>query len=90
VIVLVFALTVAFPPWVEYVSIPGRPRIERNVGFRPLIPPPEPSGRALGGYNKRVCNLRIATDQLLLEWVLIAALGGVALLCFRGKGDAGS
>ena len=78
----VWLLSAAVPPWVYTFTAPaGRESATRSAGYFLLWQPPA----ARSSHNLH--GVRIDLDRLLIQWAIIAALGGAHIFLRRQRRD---
>ena len=80
----VWLLSAAVPPWVYTFSPPrGGPAAIKPAGYHPLWIPPAPARK------HSLAGVRIDLERLLIQWAIIAAIGGAHIFLRRQGRDPG-
>ena len=81
----VWLISAAVPPWVHTFTAPaGGGSATRPAGYFLLWQPPAPRS------SNRRAGVRIDLDRLLIQWVIIAVLGGAHIFLRRQRQDPGA
>ena len=79
----VWLLSAAVPPWVYTFTVPRSGTAARPAGYFLLWQPPAPASK------NHLAGVRIDLDRLLIQWAIIAAIGGAHIFLRRQGRDPG-
>ena len=88
---LLFLISVLFPPYVAVIDLEGPGPVIRSIGHGFLFGPPNAiegtheAGWRWVDWDEQVGHVRLDWSRLTLEWFAIVALTGLGLLCYRPR-----
>ena len=77
----VWLLSAAVPPWVYTFSVPRSGTAATPAGYHLLWVPPAPKS------SSHAAGVRVDLDRLLIQWAIIAAIGGAHIVLRRQRRD---